>query len=271
MPAFLFFMRRHGISLTLLLFLTFSALAQTGLTLLITVIDENGVAVPAARVLISSPQLPGLRCETDFAGRCRFLNFPAGTYRIHVEKQDYYSLTLSSMQFPATANLEMTLSHQQEVREVVNVVESPPAIDPAQISSVEKLSGLDIVNIPYPDTRDYRKVLNFIPGVVNDISGQPHIAGSETYQTLALLDGFNVSQPANGQLSARISTDAFRSIDVETTRIPAEYGKESAAAGKVSLASQARKLRGAYQHTRCRHCYPVFIDDRNEKSEAGLG
>src|SRR5437016_5729022 len=228
MPAFLFFMRRHGISLTLLLFLTCSTLAQTGLTLLITVIDENGVAVPAARVLISSPQLPGLRCETDFAGRCRFLNLPAATYRIHVEKQDYYSLTLSSMQFPATANLEMTLSHQQEVREVVNVVESPPAIDPAQISSVEKLSGLDIVNIPYPDTRDYRKVLNFIPGVVNDISGQPHIAGSETYQTLALLDGFNVSQPANGQLSARISTDAFRSIDVETTRIPAEYGKGSA-------------------------------------------
>src|SRR5438045_9686498 len=173
MPTLLF-MRRHGISLTLLLFLTFSALAQTGLTLLITVIDENVVAVPAARVLISSPQLPGLRCETDFAGRCRFLNLPAGTYRIHVEKQDYYSLTLSSMQFPATANLEMTLSHQQEVREVVNVVESPPAIDPAQISSVEKLSGLDIVNIHYPDTRDYSQVLKFILRVVNSLFGQIH-------------------------------------------------------------------------------------------------
>src|SRR5438477_8428701 len=227
MPAFLF-MRRHRICLTLLLFLAYSTLAQTGLTLLITVVDENGVAVRAARVLISSPQLAGLRCETDFAGRCRFLNLPADTYRIHVEKQDYYSLTLSSVQFPATANLEMTLSHQQEVREVVNVVESPPAIDPAQISSVEKLSGLDILNIPYPNTRDYRNALNFIPGVVNDISGQPHIAGSETYQTLALLDGFNVTQPANGQLLARISTEAFRSVEVETTRIPAEYGKGSA-------------------------------------------
>ena len=229
MPAFLF-MRRHRICLTLLLFLAYSTLAQTGLTLLITVVDENGVAVRAARVLISSPQLAGLRCETDFAGRCRFLNLPADTYRIHVEKQDYYSLTLSSVQFPATANLEMTLSHQQEVREVVNVVESPPAIDPAQTSSIEKLSGVDIVNIPYPNTRDYRNALNFIPGVVNDISGQPHIAGSETYQTLALLDGFNVTQPANGQLLARISTEAFRSVEVETTRIPAEYGKGSAGA-----------------------------------------
>src|SRR5207247_2263711 len=149
MPTLLF-MRRHGISLTLLLFLTFRALAQTGLTLLITVIDENGVAVPAARVLISSPQIPGLRCVTDFWCGCRVLNLPAGTYLIDVEKQDYYSLTLSSMQFPATAKMEMTLSHQQVVRELVNVVESPPAIDPAQISSVEKLSGLDIVNIPYP-------------------------------------------------------------------------------------------------------------------------
>src|SRR5205085_11993535 len=106
MPTLLF-MRRHGISLTLLLFLTFSALAQTGLTLLITVIDENGVAVPASRVLISSTQLRGLRCETDFAGRSRFLNIPAGTYRIHVEKQHYYSSTLSSMQFRATATLEV--------------------------------------------------------------------------------------------------------------------------------------------------------------------
>src|SRR5437762_5914546 len=122
MPAFLFFMRRHGISLTLLLFLTCSALAQTGLTLLITVIDENGVAVPAARVLISSPELPGLRCETDFAGRCRFLNFPAGTYRIHVEKQDYYSLTLSSMQFPATANLERSEEHTSELQSPMYLV-----------------------------------------------------------------------------------------------------------------------------------------------------
>src|SRR5947208_7572765 len=108
MPTLLF-MRRHGISLTLSLFLTCSALAQTALTLLITVIDDNGVAVPAARVLISSPQLPGLRCETDFAGRCRFLNLPAATYRIHVEKQDYYSLTLSSIDRKST---RLNSSHQ---------------------------------------------------------------------------------------------------------------------------------------------------------------
>jgi hypothetical protein len=110
--------------------------------------------------------------------------------------------------------------HQQEVREVVNVVESPPAIDPAQIAAQQTLSGLDVLNIPYPATHDYRNVLNFIPGLVQDVSGQPHIAGAETYQTLTLLNGFNITQPANGQLLARISTDAFRSIQVEPAREP---------------------------------------------------
>jgi hypothetical protein len=44
---------------------------------------------------------------------------------------------------------------------------------------------------------------------------------------VTLLDGFNITQPANGQLLARISTDAFRSIQVEPAREPAEFGKGS--------------------------------------------
>ena len=102
-----------------------------------------------------------------------------------------------------------------------------PAIDPAQISAQQTLSGLDVLNIPYAATHDYRNVLNFIPGVVQDVHGQPHVAGAETYQTVTLLDGFNITQPANGQLLARISTDAFRSIQVEPAREPAEFGKGS--------------------------------------------
>jgi len=70
-------------------------------------------------------------------------------------------------------------------------------------------------------------VLNFIPGVVQDQSGQPHVAGAQTYQTVTLLDGFNITQPANGLLLIRVSTDAFRSIQVEPSREPAEAGKGS--------------------------------------------
>lgn len=202
--------------------------------LTVTVADENGVAVPAARVfLLSPPPTASLRCETSFVGHCRYQNLVSGAYQLRVEKEGFYEIVLPTVQVGATAGVEVTLHHQQEVREVVNVVESPPAIDPAQTSSKEKLSGLDVINIPYTTTRDYRNALHFIPGVVADVSGQPHIAGSETYQTLTLLDGFNVTQPATGQLLVRVSPDAFRSIDVETSRYSAEHGKGSG--GLLSL------------------------------------
>jgi hypothetical protein len=195
--------------------------------ILVTVTDENDVAVPSAFVFLqASVTAVALRCVTDIAGRCEFSHISGDIYQLRVEKQGFYSATLPAIQTGA-ANIDITLSRQQEVREVVDVVESPPAIDPSQIAAQQSLSGLDVLNIPYPVTHDYRNALNFIPGVVQDANGQPHVAGAETYQTVTVLDGFNVTQPANGQLLARISTDAFRSIEVEPGREPAEFGKGS--------------------------------------------
>jgi len=211
------------------LFVLNSALAQTSppvhpnaRPLIITVLDENGVPVPAARVHLLGPA-GSVRCETDLVGKCQFAALSAGNWQLRAEKEGFYIFILPAVQTSGT--LEINLTHQQEVRETVNVVESPPAIDPSQVSSQEQLSGIDVTNIPYPNTRDYRYALNYIPGVVLDQTAQPHLAGSETYETLVLLDGFNVSQPANGQLLARVSTDALRTVNVETSRLPAQYGK----------------------------------------------
>jgi hypothetical protein len=196
--------------------------------LTITVADENGVAVASARVQLQAPApaLP-LRCGTDFAGRCEFTDLSSETYELRVEKAGFYAVVQPGVQVGVTANVDVTLSRQQEAHEVVDVMESAPAIDPAQISAKDELTGAEIIDIPYPATHDYRNALNFIPGVTPDAFGQAHVAGAETYQTLLLLDGFNVTQPTNGQLVVRTSVDSFRSIDVTPSREPAEFGKGS--------------------------------------------
>src|ERR1700722_441746 len=219
--------------LTLTLAFTCAAAAQSSLVPTVTVIDENGVAVPDARVFLQMPSLPALRCQTDFAGRCRFPALAPGQYQLRVEKEGFYELQQPALEMTRTSNIEVAIYHQQEVHETVDVHESPAAIDPAQIASQETISGLDVIDIVYPGTHDYRNVLNFIPGVVQDQFGQPHVAGAQTYQTLTLLDGFNVTQPANGQLLIRVSTDAFRNIQVEPSREHAEDGK--GAGGLLSL------------------------------------
>lgn len=196
--------------------------------LVVAVSDENGVAVARARVQLQVAQ-PGnpTRCETDFAGRCEFTRLRAGPYDLRVEKTGFYLSSLPNVQVGGTANINVTLSQQQAVREVVEVVASGPAIDPSQISSKEELTGTEMVDIPYPGPHDYHGALNFIPGVTPDGFGQLHVAGAEGYQTLVLLDGFNVSQPTNGQLAVRTSIESFRSMEVVSSREPAEFGKGS--------------------------------------------
>jgi hypothetical protein len=211
-----------------------TAVAQVGPVSTIIVVDENGVAVPSARISLESPPQPALHCQTDYSGRCQFPAIPEGQYQLRVEKEGFYALDQPGVQIAHGSTVEVAISHQQEVHEVVDVHESPPAIDPAQIASQETISGLDVIDIVYPGTHDYRNVLNFIPGVVQDQTGQPHVAGAQTYQTLTVLDGFNVTQPANGQLLVHVSADAFRSIQVEPSREPAEFGKGSAGALRLN-------------------------------------
>ncbi|MBV9180717.1 MAG: carboxypeptidase regulatory-like domain-containing protein, partial [Acidobacteria bacterium] len=98
--------------------------------LVVLVADENGVAVPAARVTIEGPG-GTKRCQSDRAGRCTFPELVGASWALRVEKESFYVFILSPVQTSGT--LEVALTHQQEVRETVDVHESSPAIDPAQV------------------------------------------------------------------------------------------------------------------------------------------
>jgi len=205
------------------------AAAQAPPALKVMVHDENGVA---QRSVLVSLQVAGsaavFKQETDFAGRCQFPGLPPGAYQLRAEKEGFYAAAQTVQVGAATGAIEIELHHVQEVKEEVNVVESAPAIDPEKIADTRTLSGLDVINIPYPVTRDYRNILPYIPGVVQDSSGQPHVVGGHTYETLDTMDGFDITDPVNGTLQLRVSTDAIRSIDVQSSRYSAEFGRSSA-------------------------------------------
>jgi outer membrane receptor protein involved in Fe transport len=63
--------------------------------------------------------------------------------------------------------------------------------------------------------------------VHQDSTGQLHLNGSTSYQVLYTLDGFNITHPASGLLELRVSPDALRKIEIQSSRFSAEYGKAS--------------------------------------------
>jgi hypothetical protein len=201
-----------------------SAATAQRLQIELIVNDENGVEVPEAQVVVSELGLAPQRLTTNYAGRCRYSIHGNAPYEIGIEKPGFYRTQVSQVD-PQQRTVELTLAHQQIVRQEVNVVASTAGIDPEQTADVSNMSTPEIANIPYQPSRDIRNLLPFNPGVVQDNSGQVHVAGSQTYATLDLLDGFDIRSPVSGNLALRVSPDAVRSIDVESTRYPVEYGK----------------------------------------------
>jgi hypothetical protein len=202
--------------------------------LLVTVLDENSLTVPSARLTLSDQSNSFVqKAETDYAGRHQFSNLIAGVYSLRVEKEGFFVFNSNDVRVAETSNLDVTLNHTKEYVESVNVVYSPPAIDPQKTSASAALSSEDIINLPYSVPRDIRYALPLLPGVLQDSDGQLHVAGASTQQIYDQLDGFNVSDPATGLFDLRVSVDALQSAEVQSSRYSAEYGKGSG--GLVSL------------------------------------
>jgi hypothetical protein len=199
----------------------------------IRIVDENEVAVPGALVTIAQGSRT-VQLRADYLGHCQIRPLPNTPLQITAEKPGYYRVVARDVS-PQTRTLDLTLPHTQQVRQQVDVVETPPAIDPEQTSEVSRMTTPEIDNVPYTTSRDIRNLLPYNPGVVQDNTGQIHVAGSYTFQTQDLLDGFNITSPVSGNLAMRFSPEAVRSVEVESTRYPVEYGK--ATGGIISFRS----------------------------------
>jgi len=203
-------------------------------TVSLTVIDQNGVTVPAAQVTVEEPAQPALHIATDYAGRCTWIPRQTQPYKVRIEKPGFYQ-TISGDIDPQQKTLSLVLTHEELIQQQVNVTASAPGIDTEQLSDQKALDVPEIANIPYPTNIDIRNLLPFIPGIIADSTGQVHVAGAETFMTLDTLDGFDIRSPVFGTFDLRLNTDAVRSIDTETTRYPVEYGR--ATGGVIALAT----------------------------------
>jgi hypothetical protein len=194
------------------------------LAIAITVVDEVGVPVNGAQIVVRGTGAPAVTVQTDFVGRSTFVLPADPPYRLEVTKPGFYQAVVNPVDAEAR-ELRVVLHHEQMFSEQVSVTASVPGINPEQLSDKTTMNLPEITNLPYPSSRDIRNILPFYPGVVQDESGQVHVAGSETWATLDLLDGFDIRSPVSGNLALRVSADAVRSIDQESTRYPVEYGR----------------------------------------------
>jgi hypothetical protein len=196
--------------------------------LVLMVRDENGAPVMSAKVyLYGEGSRPIATRETDFAGRVTMTGVAPGLYKARVEKFGFFSAKLERVEVGKAESFEITLEHEQEIRESVDVTSAPPTIDHSRTAASDEIGAREITNLPYPRTRDFKNMVAVLPRVHQDSTGQLHLNGAASYQSFYALDGFNITNPASGLLDLRVSPDALRKIEIQSSRFSAEYGKAS--------------------------------------------
>ena len=193
-------------------------------TLAVSVIDETKVAVQSARVGVSGPAGSG-GCETDYAGRCQVAGLAPGVYELRVEKENYFAAVVKNVELGASEGVaaDVTLTHQRELVEHVNVIYSPPIIDPQKTTLSNTLDERDIIDLPYIVERDLLYSFPLLPGVLPDATAQIHVDGSDSPQTIYLLDGFTFNAPESRDYLSKLSVDAVQSVSLQNSRYPVEY------------------------------------------------
>src|SRR5215472_6995 len=190
----------------------------------VAVVDENGAAVPDAQIAIEEPGRPVVRVTSDYAGHGSLTIQGSQPYSLRIGKPGFYETVTTGID-PELREIHIVLQHEQMLVQQVSVTASVPGIDKQQTSDFRVMNVPEIINVPYPSSRDIRNLLPFYPGVIADFSGQVHVVGSDTFATLDTLDGFDIRSPVSGNLAMRVSPDAVRSIDQRTTRYPVEFGR----------------------------------------------
>jgi gamma-glutamylcyclotransferase (GGCT)/AIG2-like uncharacterized protein YtfP len=210
-----------------------------------TVVDEDGAAVSGAQLILQEPGHGEVRLSTDYAGHGELLLQGTEPYRLRIEKPGFYESVMNQAD-PLVRDVRVVLNHEQMVLQQVSVTASVPGIDPEQASNKLTMNLPEIINVPYPTSRDIRNLLPFYPGLVKDATGQVHVAGSETWATLDMLDGFDIRSPVSGVLAMRVQTAKL------VCRPEESAGSKPLRGGAWADRQQGRTPHGGY----CSHSRP---------------
>lgn len=210
-----------------------TAAAPQTASLRASVVDENGVPVAGVEAAVLTSEGQTHTAFTDQAGRLELQSLPSGEAHATLSKPGFFRLAEQALTLEPGANeYAFTLNHETEIHETVEVTSSAERIDPQQMDHRDTLVEHEIINLPVPSTHDLKSSLPAIPGTVTDNSGELHVAGARAGQTEFLLDGFEIGDPATGQLGARVNVDSVRAVEVSSGR----YGAQFAHAGAGVLA-----------------------------------
>lgn len=222
-----------------------------------TVRDTTGGALPGVTVTLASPalQVGQVATVTDQEGNYRFVDLPAGTYRVTFELAGFQRFVREALRITVgfVARVDATLAVGQ-IEESVTVSGQSPVVDLTSTSTASTFTKEALETVPRG--RDLWAVIDMAPGVTQ--SGSPDVGGSRlanrremsSYGVAAQpkleVEGINISTGGDSNSAVYLNYFGLDEVQFKTSGTDAEVGTPGIAMVAV-LKSGGNEFHGKYE------------------------
>jgi hypothetical protein len=227
-------------------------------TLLGTINDPTGAAVPAARVIVIETATETTHeTVTNESGNYTLPNLPPGTYTITVEANGFKKDTHQGIDLLTNTSTRVDFALVTGSASETITVSTAPALlqtDRADISTT--LEAHQISNLPLSSGNSFQSLLNTVPGMApvvfnnsqffnanNDLSVNAN--GQSSYVNLYQIEGIDDDQRTGIHIILVPPAAAIQNVDITTNNFEAEFGRAVGGVVNVTLKSGTNQFHGS--------------------------
>src|SRR4051812_38699116 len=221
-----------------------------------TVKDESGSVLPGVTVTASSPQLQvgQLVQVSDTTGAYKFVDLPAGTYRVRAELQGFSATVHDDLRLTVgfDARIDLTLK-LGAVEEAITVSGQSPVVDVSTTTASVAFTKEVLDSIPRG--RDLQNVFAMAPGVtqaVADVGGST-LAQRQNLSSYGVLsqpklqvEGMNITMGADQNTAIYFNDSTLEEVQIKTSGSDAEVSVPGISMVAI-MKSGGNTFHGAYQ------------------------
>ena len=227
-------------------------------TLLGTVTDQSGAALPGATVIITETRTNVSRdTVTNTTGNYTFPNLLDGVYTVKAELSGFKATLRENIRIAVNTSIRIDLQLTVgALAETVTVTGETPLLQTDRTDTGRVLESIQIAAMPLGFNRNFQGMMAAVPGssrpykphseffnsqdsLSSEINGQSRLANN------VLIEGLDNNQ-RTGLLTVLIPpAEAIDTVSISTSNYDAEFGRAAGAVTSVTLKSGTNTLRGS--------------------------
>ena len=227
-------------------------------TLLGTITDQSGAAVPGASVTITETRTNvSYNTVTNSTGNYTFPNLVDGIYNVKAELQGFKAVVRDNMRLAVNTSLRVDITLEVgALTETVTVSGETPLLQTDRTDTGRVIESIQLASMPLSYNRNFQGMLVTVPGAVRP--WRPHseffnsqdslatsVNGQSRYANSVQIEGID-NNHKTGLLTVLIPpAEAIDQVNVSTSNYDAELGRAAGAVTSVTLKSGTNTLKGS--------------------------